>query len=159
MLTEDDYDDLGMTPEEACYAYVKQLPTITHIDTAYGPLKLNNLMKDAVRIALEPILTCRAKDRSEKQMNHYDLEQALLRVPIEMSDGVFRYLDHGIPAGGFLTALLEGDMVTAANRASSENLTALPYWIGVLKTMPDESHGTPERVREWIRSGGQAGGN
>jgi len=72
-------------------------------------------------------------------------------VPDYMMDGLFLYLAHGIPPGGFLTAVLSNDFMGSIERADNNNKLALVGWARLLyNELPSFSWGTPEKVQEWI---------
>ncbi len=62
------------------------------------------------------------------------------------------YIDHGVPTGTFLTAVLSNDLATAVMRADPDNLASLKeivqhlYW-----NSPSTAHGSPEKVKAWIK--------
>ena len=64
-----------------------------------------------------------------------------------------RYVEHGIPPGGFLNAVLENNLTESFARADQfaiENLrhiVAYIYW-----EIPGDCHGSPKIVSEWIRA-------
>jgi hypothetical protein len=76
------------------------------------------------------------------------------RVPVAyMAEGVQRYIEHGIPPGGFLMALFSNDLKRTHLKADAENRRAIQKWVEfMLIEMPAQSQGSPEKVREWIRS-------
>lgn len=79
-------------------------------------------------------------------------------IPDHMRGGIERYVLHGVPMGHFGTALLSNDFMGAANRADSENLACLGQWAQFLYNyVPNGCKGSPERVSEWIASGGVVG--
>jgi len=53
-------------------------------------------------------------------------------VPEHMHDGVINYLRHGLPPGGFLTAVMENDLVGAFARADQKNAAAMQEWAAYL---------------------------
>ncbi len=72
-------------------------------------------------------------------------------LPEGLRDGMKRYVEDGIHAGGFLTACLENDLVGAVNRADENNLPRLQdivhwlYW-----EAPHVCWGTKEKVYDWL---------
>jgi hypothetical protein len=77
-------------------------------------------------------------------------------IPEHMRDPVKRYICDGAPVGCFLMALFEGrSLVTTVAAADDYNRAAILSWANfVYNEMPGQSQGTPERVRDWIASGG-----
>lgn len=50
------------------------------------------------------------------------------RVPIGLRGGMLRYVDHGIPPGGFLTAVICNDLLEATGRAwIAKSAARAPY--------------------------------
>jgi hypothetical protein len=68
-----------------------------------------------------------------------------------LDQGIENYLIHGIPPGGFLTAVLSNNLFLAANCADHWNR---PKLAGIAKSvyhhMPAKSCGSSELVRDWI---------
>lgn len=74
-------------------------------------------------------------------------------IPAHMWGGVERYLLHGIPPGGFLTAVLSNDLMGAFGKADDENTAAMRNWaMFIYNYMPNGCHGSPEKVRAWLAS-------
>ena len=72
-------------------------------------------------------------------------------LPEHLRGGMQRYIEHGIPPGGFLTAVLENDLAGAFGRADNTSLAALhdivrwAHWV-----MPAGAWGSPAKVQAWI---------
>ena len=67
-------------------------------------------------------------------------------------ESIDRYVEHGIPCGGFLTSVLENDLMGAMSRAdesSRQNLHAICQY--VYNDIPGNVHGSRERVRVHIQ--------
>jgi hypothetical protein len=63
-----------------------------------------------------------------------------------------RYIDHHIPTGGFLEAVLSNDLKEAVGRADSQNMWLLPVIVAWLyNEAPMTCWGSRERVREWLK--------
>ena len=61
------------------------------------------------------------------------------------------YLNHGISAGGFLTAVLENDLMGACGRADSRNIRILPEIVGyIYNHLPSDSWGSKEKVSNYL---------
>ncbi len=64
---------------------------------------------------------------------------------------ILRYVEHRVPTGGFVQAVLSNDLREAIGRADAENLEDLVeivrfcYW-----EIPGPCWGSPEAVREWL---------
>ena len=72
-------------------------------------------------------------------------------IPDRMMDGLDRYFEHGIEAGGFLMAVLSNDLMEAVGRADSENMRNLPAYCGYLYNECNPSaYGSKEKVKAWM---------
>jgi hypothetical protein len=88
---------------------------------------------------------------SEKLKQMY--QPGLHLIPAHMRGAVIRYLENGIPPGGFLTAVLSNDLMGAFAKADDENATAMRGWaMFVHNHMPTGAHGSPDKVRAWLAS-------
>jgi hypothetical protein len=64
---------------------------------------------------------------------------------------LLRYVERGVPTGGFLRAVLENNLTNSFGRADAENCEALFHICAyVYNELPYECHGSPERVAEWL---------
>lgn len=77
-------------------------------------------------------------------------------VPVEyMVDGLRRYFERRVPEthmGGFMLALLRGDLFEAVARADMRNLVNLQEWCRWLYNYaPAGSYGSPENVKAWLQ--------
>lgn len=69
-----------------------------------------------------------------------------------------RYVENGIPTGGFLKAVLENDLSGAITRADPKGLENLPHIVCyVYNEIPGSTWGTPNRVSIWLAHDGQEG--
>ena len=74
------------------------------------------------------------------------------RIPKSTMDSLKRYVEQGIPTGGFLEAVLSNDLMGAMGRADEFNRAAIFDICGyVYNEMPGNSHGSPEQVKAWLR--------
>lgn len=72
-------------------------------------------------------------------------------VPAHMVDGLVMYVEHGIPPGSFLLAVLENNLAGAAALTDEINKLCLFQWTDVLwNELPGDCWGSPEKVRAWI---------
>lgn len=79
-------------------------------------------------------------------------------IPSYMGQGLIDYVEKGVPPGGFLTAVLENDLVGACGKADLNNLKAIPAYAGYLyNKVPSGCWGSPEKVTAWIKAGGLEG--
>lgn len=79
------------------------------------------------------------------------------RIPEHMLDGVRNYVEHGLPPGGFMSAIFENNFVEATKRADEGNSQALWHWAYVLNWAPIGCWGSAAKVDEWIEGGGLRG--
>ena len=80
------------------------------------------------------------------------------RISPHMWGALDRYLEHGIPPGSFLEAVLANDFLGAAGRVDENNGLCLNDWARVVfNELPQRAHGSRERIGDWINSGGFVG--
>lgn len=81
-----------------------------------------------------------------------DFERDLeLHIPPHMHDGLRRYVEDHIKPGGFLYALLCGDIEYAMAKADSINTGYIStYALFFIKHLDPESFGTQARVDLWL---------
>ena len=66
-------------------------------------------------------------------------------------DSLDRYVNHHIPTGGFLKAVLENDLQEAFGRADEENCAALFHICAfVYNEIPRACYGSPKKVQAWL---------
>lgn len=66
-------------------------------------------------------------------------------------DSIHRWVDYGIPPGGFLQAVLKNDLKGACQRADSDNILVLPLIVSyIYNCCPAACWGSPENYNEWI---------
>jgi hypothetical protein len=85
----------------------------------------------------------------------FELEARLAKdgVPPILHDGIMNYLRRGILPGGFLTALLKGDLFAAAVRADTGNREALgQIALALVWALPADAYGSPEKVERWAQA-------
>jgi hypothetical protein len=76
----------------------------------------------------------------------------------EVAASLHRYVQKGIPTGGFLEAVLSNDLFGALARADETNRTRLFEIVSFIHCfLPSRSHGSPERVSDWIKHRGLEG--
>ena len=80
------------------------------------------------------------------------------RLPEHCRDGLARYIEHGIPPGSFLTALLSNDLSETFGRADETNQNAIRDYVVFLHCdAPAPCWGSPTKVALWIERGGLVG--
>lgn len=92
-------------------------------------------------------------DPSEGPSEDRQLTALEARIPTLLLEGLQRYAEHRIPAGGFLTAVLENNLKEAVQRAdlqSQRSLTAIVMYCN--NYLPRGSWGSPAAVRAWLAS-------
>lgn len=73
-------------------------------------------------------------------------------VPRAPKEGIDRYVDHGVPTGSFLLAVLSNDLFEAVARADEYNQLALVEICRYIHDYtPNTCHGSPERVAAWLK--------
>ena len=68
-------------------------------------------------------------------------------------ESIDRYVQHGIPCGGFLTAVLENNLMEAMGRAdesSKINLCEICRYI--YNDIPSNAHGSPASVQAYLKA-------
>ena len=74
-------------------------------------------------------------------------------IPEQTKLSIDRYVNDGIPPGGFVTAVLANDLMQAFARADSFNASAMIYIVRyVYNHTPIGCHGSYEAVSEWINN-------
>ena len=72
-------------------------------------------------------------------------------LPTGLQDGMKKYIEQKLRAGGFLTACLENDLVGAFTRADATNLKRLQEIVRWLyNEAPAYCWGSKEKVAKWL---------
>ena len=80
------------------------------------------------------------------------------QLPEHMREGTQLWVEHGIMPGGFLTAVLENDLVGAFGKADLENRASMYIWCQWLfNEAPAGCWGSREQVTDWSQRGGLEG--
>lgn len=75
-------------------------------------------------------------------------------IPDYTMEALQRYVDHHIPTGGFLEAVITNNLREAVGRADENNMRALPEIVAYLyNEAPVGCWGTPQAFESWIRKG------
>lgn len=78
-------------------------------------------------------------------------------IPEYMIGGLRRYIEHGVPPGSFLTALLSNDLRGTFECADDENRKCVENYVRFLYNYgPSECWGSRARFDAWCKSGGIA---
>lgn len=73
-------------------------------------------------------------------------------IPDYMTGALYRYVEHGIGPGSFLTAVLCNDFQQAVGRADVENGRCMEAWALVMTwCIPAGCHGSVELVDAWMK--------
>lgn len=71
----------------------------------------------------------------------------------EIKESLARYIEHRIPCGGFLMAVLRNDLVDACGRADSINKHRIYDIVAYCyNSIPGISWGSPEKVNSWLKN-------
>lgn len=74
-------------------------------------------------------------------------------IPSRMHGAIVRYLEEGIPPGGFLQAIIANDLKGAVGRADSENITRIGDYVTFFYNYaPSTSWGSQEKMDSWLAS-------
>jgi len=77
------------------------------------------------------------------------------KLPEHMQQAARDYINHGVPPGGFLRAVLENDFKGAVGRADRTNAMRLKDWASwVYWEAPSQCQGSEKIVKAWIEQGG-----
>lgn len=72
-------------------------------------------------------------------------------MKITTLNGFIAYVEHGVPPGGFLLAVLENNLKEAFIRADEENRIDMFEIVRYLyNEVPHAAQGSPEKVRLWL---------
>lgn len=79
-------------------------------------------------------------------------------IPSHMREGMRNYIEHGIPPGDFLRAVLENDLASAFERADSINSGRIrDYVVFLYNHAPSECWGSKANFAAWIEKRGLLG--
>ena len=71
-------------------------------------------------------------------------------------DSLKRYVEQGIPTGGFLEAVLSNNLMEACGRADEENAATLfQICAYIYNELPAPCHGSPAKVSAWLKARGE----
>ncbi len=81
------------------------------------------------------------------QSNHVDYET----IPRDTIAAITRYVEQGIPPGGFVQSVLENDLAGAIGRADVWNMRALKSTVSyVYNEIPAPAWGSKEKYAAWL---------
>lgn len=82
----------------------------------------------------------------------------LTGIPDHMVSHLEDYVWDGVEPGGFLSAVLENNLVQAYSRADDENARAMEHWARVLyNQVPMAAWSSKDKVSKWCADGGYNG--
>lgn len=86
------------------------------------------------------------------------MTHGMARLPEHMQEGALSYVMEGIKPGGFLTAVLENNLVRSYERADWVNTASMGEWAQWLyNSCPMPAWGGEHEVKDWIGKGGLIG--
>jgi len=95
----------------------------------------------------------------ENELNRIASDFTAKGLPPRMWGGIARYLAHGIPPGGFLTAVISNDLRGSVAHGDDENINLLPQYVKFFyNCVSSNCWGSPKRFDAWIDKGGFVGG-
>ncbi len=82
------------------------------------------------------------------------------KLPSHIQDGVERYIEHGVPPGDFLTAVICNDLRESFGRADEVNIARMFDIVGFFyNEAPGGCWGSLEKMKRWVKIGGLNGLN
>lgn len=74
-------------------------------------------------------------------------------LPFDTKEQIDNYVEHKIPPGGFLYAVLSNDLMKAVMKADDRNIHCLLDIMRYLyNDTPSGCWGSPKEVKEWLNS-------
>lgn len=74
-------------------------------------------------------------------------------VPVHTQGALMRYVNQGLPPGGFLTAVLTNDLFGAVSRADGLNIQALPEIVKfIYNEVPIPAVGSTANMEAWAQA-------
>lgn len=74
-------------------------------------------------------------------------------IPERMMGSIQRYIEHGIPPGDFLCAIIDNDLKEAVGRADDENMGNIPAYVAYFyNEAPGPCWGSRERRHSWTEA-------
>lgn len=78
----------------------------------------------------------------------------LLKIEQRFKESIDLYVQHRVPTGGFLRAVLENDLRNAIGSADMDAMDNLKHIVCYLyNEIPSNCWGNKERVEAWLKSG------
>lgn len=80
------------------------------------------------------------------------------KIPAHTLEALEAYVNHGCPPGGFVSAVLQNDLMNAFSLADSANQAAMKEIVEYLYNhVPVAAIGHPANIKRWIALGGREG--
>lgn len=77
------------------------------------------------------------------------------QVPAYMHEEIRRYVEERIKPERFLLAVLANNFMEAVGQADDNNIKYLKLWAQLIHwELPSGCHGSPEKVKKWLREEG-----
>jgi len=93
-----------------------------------------------------------------QKVNEFEWRNGMYLIPLHCHEGIINYIMKGDPIGGFLTAIVENDLMGAYSRADDINRNALGnYCTFLYNYAPANCHGSFDKRERWQASGGVTG--
>lgn len=75
-----------------------------------------------------------------------------ISMPVNVEASLQRYVEHGVPPGNFLEAVLANDLMNACGHADEKNESLLMVIVSyVYNKMPSRCHGSYAAVEKWLK--------
>ena len=79
-------------------------------------------------------------------------------IPEHCAEGLFLYIERGVPVGRFLRSLLSNDLKGTFSAADDINQRSVYEYVYFLyNAAPSQCWDSPEKYREWVGRGGLRG--
>ena len=86
-----------------------------------------------------------------KTTKEYKEDQYYRAIKTETIESIGRYVDHKVPPGSFLTAVLANDLMESIGRADSINRTTIgEICMFIHNEIPGNCHGSYGIVEKWL---------
>ena len=75
-------------------------------------------------------------------------------IPEGMRSGLDLYVNYRINPGGFLTAIIQNDLMNAVGLADDANMSNIPAFVNYFYNhAPSTCWGSPEKMKAWLEGG------
>lgn len=82
------------------------------------------------------------------------IQELRSQVPPLLMNGLDQYVEHRIRTGGFLEAILKGDLYDTMQKGDLTNLMRIkPIVDYIIYCLPASSYGSAEKVEAWLAEG------